>query len=150
MVEADTGDAKIKAADKVKPVAFRQIAFVEAPVPPAQKPAAGPKLTVETSLIREEMPEPEEVRANPTVTATVSQPTTAPAPTLGALLKIRKQVAEQQKQVIDKRNLDAAHLRTAWDEYIAKLSSQKSLCASSSGMPNCASLTNTAFDCWQQ
>jgi len=132
LAETDSGVAKKKAVDKVKPVSFRQIAFVEAPLPPLQKAAAGPKLTVETSLIPVERPEPDNLHAHSTVTATVSQPTTAPAPTLGALLKIRKQVAEQQKQVIDKRNLDAAHLRTAWDEYIAKLTSQKNHSAVSS------------------
>jgi len=134
LVDSENGAVKKKAVDKVKPVAFRQITFVEVPPAPVSKTEKGPKLTVDIEILNAERKEVVEVRttATPAAAGTVNQPTTAPAPTLGALLKIRKQVADQQKQVVDRRILDLPHLKTAWDEYIGKLSGQKNHSAVSS------------------
>jgi len=114
---------KKKAVERVKPVNFRKIRYVGAPQPQQYAAPDQPaRLIVETPLPE---PPPIAIPRQKQMDTAVTATSVAPPPTLGALLKIRKQVAEQQKQVAETRVLDTEQLHLAWEDYITKLQAQK-------------------------
>ncbi len=137
----DDGVVKKKSIDSYKPIAFKRI---KAPVQSAKTPVketisqkkkagevqSGPKLEIEVNTLTEEkvkslhsVPQPnsKSVR-NPETGKTDATPT----PTLGALIKIRKQIAQSQlhtEVAITPLTMDS--LQKAWEAYIQHLTGQK-------------------------
>lgn len=138
----EAGVIKKKATDAVKPVAFKNIR----PAIAEQSPAAGTaaalkknqqtmdaKLIIESSLVEEEetpysrkAAQPVTQSGKPVTGTAVAEISATTTPTLGALSKIRKQIAQKQTQANNTTlSLTGENLKEAWSRYIDKLVEQK-------------------------
>lgn len=122
---SDEGISKKKAFDKVKPVAFRQIAMQAMPPSERSKPGKSTtaKLTIETSATPVETPVPKAVTPQPATSPTVAQPAATAASTkLGRLANIRQQFetksTDNGKEII---SLEPELLKSHWDILSGKL-----------------------------
>src|SRR5690606_27210791 len=139
----EAGVVKKKRTDTAKPVAFKNIrpavlkdaasAGNATPAENKPQPADKPKLIIESSMVEEAETPYGQVSAKPASHAgkpadggvAIQAPDTV-APTLGALSKIRKQIAQKQTQANHTaKPLTAENLREAWGGYIDKLVEQK-------------------------
>lgn len=133
---SDQGISKKKLVETARPVAFKTIRLVEwknaemakdTVVHTPQPPQA--KLSIEqgVSPIAERPDKPKQADpVLPRQTEQMVQEVTAAKPTLGALSKIRKQVAQQNSQVNDTiKQLTPDTLQDAWERYTEKLAEQK-------------------------
>lgn len=131
----DGSGVKKKLNDATKPVAFRQLKPVEVKNAPAEKPVSKTgeqaKLTIESgaSAVKENMQSAAAQIAQPVRTNTAPASVTAEEkkskPTLGALSKIREQIAQRKPLALEVKSLTPENLRQAWDLYIEKLIEQK-------------------------
>ncbi|MBX2923354.1 MAG: DNA polymerase III subunit gamma/tau [Chitinophagaceae bacterium] len=133
----ESGISKKKLTESARPVAFKSIRPVELKevaaggnktAGQAPQETAEARLSIETSVypVTSAPVNGGSPVAAPVKTEQAYQAATAPAPTLGALLKIRKQVAEQKAQSNDViKPLTQEALRAAWEGYIEKLTEQK-------------------------
>ncbi|MFT3750073.1 MAG: DNA polymerase III subunit gamma/tau [Agriterribacter sp.] len=136
LVNEGGGAAKKKLIDSAKPVAFRKIKPVEVKASPAEK-SAPPVDTPEAKLtiaqgVQVTQPGTQAVAsaqkiqtANTTAIITGSAGEKKTKPTLGALSKIREQIAQRRPQAADAKDLTEKNLEQAWDLYIEKLKEQK-------------------------
>ncbi|MGN6494109.1 MAG: DNA polymerase III subunit gamma/tau [Agriterribacter sp.] len=136
----EQGVSKKKLTETARSVAFKSIRPLEwkgtpaangkAPLPQEDEPA-GAKLTIETGMqaapVSRSNNVPSPPPQNKPETAAVAETTVATAtPKLGALHKIRKQVAQQNVQVNDTvKPLVQPALEEAWERYTEKLAEQK-------------------------
>lgn len=130
---SDQGISKKKLVETARPVAFKTIRPVEwknaeiAKDTVVHTPQA--KLSIEqgVSPIAERPDKPKQADpVLPRQTEQMVQEVTAAKPTLGALSKIRKQVAQQNSQVNDTiKQLTPDTLQDAWERYTEKLAEQK-------------------------
>lgn len=127
---SDQGLSKKKLVDSAKPVAFKTIRPVESKIQPAAKetPEPAAKLTIEQQAPVKELapqPKPPVTANNPKSTAPATT-TAVKTPTLGALGKIRSQIAERNSTLNDvAKPLSDQDLQLCWEQYIEKLSEQK-------------------------
>ncbi|MFT3947242.1 MAG: DNA polymerase III subunit gamma/tau [Agriterribacter sp.] len=129
----EPGAGKKKLIDTVKPVAFRQLNPVEIkhvfPEKIAAKTEAPAKLTIETGVVvPKEKIQPSSVSKQPSENVSgiaVNMEEKKSKPTLGALSKIREQIAQRKPQVAEVKDLTEGNLEQAWDLYIEKLTEQK-------------------------
>lgn len=133
---SDQGLAKKKLVDSVKPVSFRSIRPVENKPKEAerQKSEQAPTapLTIEQgATVQEPLVPVNTVSATKppskaSTTPAASATTAVKTPTLGALGKIRSQIAQRAHAVNDViKPLEEASLQECWNQYIEKLSGQK-------------------------
>ncbi|MBX3238477.1 MAG: DNA polymerase III subunit gamma/tau [Chitinophagaceae bacterium] len=121
---SDSGISKKKLTD-TKPVAFRQIQPLalkenKAPQQKTEVKSTEAKLTLADKVMIPETPK------QVTASVTETKKEDKPAPTLGALLKIRKQVAEEKLSSSNEPvPLTEEKLAEGWRRYIEKLSDQK-------------------------
>ncbi|MBN8858845.1 MAG: DNA polymerase III subunit gamma/tau [Sphingobacteriales bacterium] len=129
----DGGAGKKKLSEAVRPVAFRHIAPVaqkpaETKTQDYKKPQQEAKLVIETTV---ESKQPAAIKTSPSIPpqkmpAGVETANAIVQPALGALSKIRQQIAERNNQVRDvAKALTIENLRHAWEKYIEKLEEQK-------------------------
>ncbi|MFT3705716.1 MAG: DNA polymerase III subunit gamma/tau [Agriterribacter sp.] len=130
------GIAKKKVADGTKPVAFKQLRPVELKSTPKadakpEKQENKAKLIIEEQTLQEEpgtyiqndLPSKAQQKVN---TNTNQTNTAATVTTLGALSKIRKEIAQRHAQTDDTaKELNGTNLKEVWELYIDKLSLQK-------------------------
>lgn len=126
------GDAgKKKLSEAVRPVAFRHIAPVaqkpsETKAPDPKKPQPEARLMVETTV---ENKQPAKIPPSGPAKKIQAETSTANAvtqPALGALSKIRQQIAQRNNHVNEvAKELTIENLRQAWEKYIEKLEEQK-------------------------
>jgi len=132
------GISKKKITDIAKPVAFKQINPVEVKkesqkeaVKAQAKAAADAKLIIETSVLEE--PQAAYGKKSPATSNPTSpqakekqEPVAQPVTTLGALSKIRKEIAQRHAELNDTAiNVTAENVQQAWGLYIEKLTEQK-------------------------
>ncbi|HRN57960.1 MAG TPA: DNA polymerase III subunit gamma/tau, partial [Agriterribacter sp.] len=139
---SEGGIVKKKITDTAKPVAFKSIRpAIAEPSSPGSTPstikknrqATDAKLIIESSMIKEEAApygrtavQPPTRPGNPVTGIKPAATSAAPAPTLGALSKVRKQIAQQQRQANHTLlPLTMENLQEAWNGYIDKLAQQK-------------------------
>ncbi|HRO46117.1 DNA polymerase III subunit gamma/tau [Agriterribacter sp.] len=136
----EAGVIKKKATDAAKPVAFKSIRPAIAEPSPGStasaikknRQATDAKLIIESSMVEEEATpygrgtvQPLSGSGKP-VTGTAAEASATTTPTLGALSKIRKQIARQQTQANNTALLlTMENLQEAWSGYIDKLAQQK-------------------------
>ena len=124
---------KKKLSEAVRPVAFRHIApaaqkTAETKAQDYKKPQPEAKLMIETTV---ESKQPAAIKTSPSIPSQKMQAGAETAnaiaqPALGALSKIRRQIAERNNQVRDvAKALTIENLRQAWEKYIEKLEEQK-------------------------
>jgi DNA polymerase-3 subunit gamma/tau len=126
------GDAgKKKLSEAVRPVAFRHIAPVaqkpsETKAPDPKKPQPEARLMVETTV---ENKQPAKIPPSGSAKKIQAETSTANAvtqPALGALSKIRQQIAQRNNHInAVAKELTIENLRQAWEKYIEKLEEQK-------------------------
>jgi DNA polymerase-3 subunit gamma/tau len=126
------GDAgKKKLSEAVRPVAFRHIAPVaqkpsETKAPDPKKPQPEARLMVETTV---ENKQPAKIPPSGSAKKIQAETSTANAvtqPALGALSKIRQQIAQRNNHINEvAKELTIENLRQAWEKYIEKLEEQK-------------------------
>jgi DNA polymerase-3 subunit gamma/tau len=127
----DGNAGKKKLSEAVRPVAFRQIAPVaqkpsEAKAQDPKKPQLEARLMVETTVENKQpakIPSSGPAQKIQAETATANEVT---QPALGALSKIRQQIAQRNNHVNEvAKELTIENLRQAWEKYIEKLEEQK-------------------------
>ena len=138
----DGGVVKKKRIDAAKPIAFKNIrpaalknaaAGIAAPAATKQQPAPDAKLIIEGSVVEEEemlyshaMGKPATQPGKPTGETVATQTPVTTTPTLGALSKIRRQIAQNNIQANHtNKPLTPENLQEAWGGYIDKLVDQK-------------------------
>lgn len=136
----DQGLSKKKLTETARPVAFKTIRPLEWKEPAASNGKASPpplveateaKLSIETgvpvaSATTESNTTRPATKKQPEPAAVAENVTATPTPRLGALNKIRKQVAQQNGQVNDVvKPLIQQTLEEAWERYTEKLAEQK-------------------------
>ena len=125
--------SKKKLAETSKAIAFRNIVPIEAPRKKEEqkiitKPEAGvgsnrAKLLIETTHVEEKILVEERTETYQTTSQQNTQPVTAKVPTLGALSKLRKEVAGRQQAVVDDKIKPLTHetLKEAWIQFAQQL-----------------------------
>lgn len=128
---SDQGLSKKKLVDSARPVAFKSLQPIESKIQPAAKETveSAAKLFVEQQApVKEPAPQPRPAATSglPANTATATATATVKTPTLGALGKIRSQIAERNNAANDvAKPLSDQDLQLCWEQYIDKLSEQK-------------------------
>lgn len=128
---ADQGLSKKKLVDNARPVAFKSIQPIESKAQPVAKPqtetADTAKITIEPQVnIPVKQPLTPRQPAHTPATGTLAGATTAKVPTLGALGKIRSQIAERNNTVNEVvKTLTDQDLQHCWEKYIERLAEQK-------------------------
>lgn len=132
---SEAGTAKKKLTDTAKPVAFKKITPVEVKSTVGEKSLAATELQATLSIeagisIQKEnlaqVPAKKIQPANTNIIATTEIAEEKKSkPTLGALAKIREQIAQRKPQSVEVKSLTPEHLQEAWNLYIDKLTEQK-------------------------
>jgi DNA polymerase-3 subunit gamma/tau len=127
--DGDTGKKKLSEA--VRPVAFRHIAPVaqkpsETKAQDPQKPQPEARLMNETTVENKQQAKIPPSGPAQKIQAGVSTANAVTQPALGALSKIRQQIAQRNNHVNEAaKELTIENLRQAWEKYIEKLEEQK-------------------------
>ena len=129
----DAGAGKKKLTDTAKPVAFRQLKPVELKHVPGEKQTnkeePGAKLTIESGVyaVSEHTLSASSQKTKPAKSVATAETVEEKKakPTLGALSKIREQIAQRRPQLVDVKELTPENLAEAWRLYIDKLTEQK-------------------------
>ncbi len=122
------GDAKKKRVEGVKPMSFRKIAFIGSKNQRSVQGDGAAKLVIDTSVDtpKTNTPSQQVVSNKSQPTSSEGQPALEERPTLGALQKLRRDIANRgNNQVAASKSVDETTLQQAWESYISKLQEQK-------------------------